>query len=525
MRKWLDKSVSRLVMLLLFGILVNILIVARLISYYMKQDEKMVPSVPALCKLPIFDRNYTPIAFSTQLYSAYIDPSEIDDPEEVLNTLEKKIPELDITKIKKQWSSDKRFIWLARYLDNPEVFENLGREDIFVIQDIKRVYPQNNTCAHIVGFVDVDQKGLSGVEYRHDKKLEKESVQLSLDTRLQNHLREALMWGMEEYSAKAANGMIINADTGEILAMVTLPDFNPNDRKTITKDNIFDRNTLGVYEFGSILKTTTLALALNSRQFRLKDQISIPVYLPYGKYKITDISRNHIGSMSVCDTLVYSSNKGMAIMALQVGQEKQQEMFRLLGYYDQIVLPIPTARSVIPRVWNKGTTITASYGYGFALTPLHVMRGFARLVTGKKVQLSLYKLQHKPVFEEIFPEHMVNDMHYALRQVVLEGSGRKAEVKGIFMGGKTGTANQLSGRHYVKGNNITTFIGCFPITSDRVEHIDKPKYIFMVSLQSPKASLKTAGYATGGQIAAPVAKILLEKIAPLLNIFVDETAS
>lgn len=511
--------INRLFVLLGTGLALNFLILLKLVVIYHKKEPYNASKYILPERYHILDRNDEILAISVPFYSVYIDPSNIYNPDFILETLKKHLQQMDIETIKKKWektyNTNKRFIWIARHIDNPQVIEQLDLPDVHIVPDIKRTYPQGITAAHLTGMVDVDLNGLAGVEHFSDTRLKSGNIKLTIDARVQSILYKTLLEGMHEFSAKAAQGIIVNAETGDILAMVSLPTFDPTDRTTINSKNMFDRNTIGVYEFGSIMKTANLALGLKSGQFKLSTIVHVPPYLPFGRFKIKDIKNNSITSMSVLEGFIESSNKCNALMALAIGEEAQQENFRNLGFFDKFQLGIPIAHPLYPRTWSKGTLITSSYGYGIAVTSLHVARAFARMVTGKKIELRLFDSMPLPDYinDRIFSDDVVKEMHYALQATI-----KKAHVPGLFVAGKSGTANMRMGSRYIEKYNMTTFVGIFPILSTNPKHEGKGKYIIMISLENPTGS-KTGGWITGGQISAPIVKRVIEQIGPILEVY------
>lgn len=527
---------SRLISITIMGLTLNLLICAKLIHHYFNPTTLIFNDYTPTYKYSIMDRNGVSLVNTTTLYSAYLDPAYIDNLSQTLDKLAPFVPNLDFARIIAQYDPRSRFIWLARHVPNPEQLESLNLPYLNLISDPKRLYPYKQITAHLLGFTDSDQNGLSGLEYHLNDQLKRNAVRTTIDIKLQTIIFNTLKAGLEQFQAKAGNALLINIHTGEILAYVSLPSYDPSNRIISNQeyDPLFDRNALGVYEFGSVLKITNLAFALESGFYTLDDKVSIPAHLQYGRFKISDFQHHQARTLTVLETLLLSSNKGNALMALQIGSEKQKEFFEKLGYFDPLAdIPLVVAKTLKPKVWSKGTTITASYGHGIAMTGLHLLQGFARILTGKKIRLSLIKKDmcsnfesekdykkenNKTNFEQILNQKTAREMQFAVRECVQNGFAKKAGVNGLFVGGKTGTANLLNEKgKYVEKQNRVTILAAFPLLSSN--HLHKDQFALLVCVERPQASAQTFGFATAGWIAAPIAREIIKKIAPILGIF------
>lgn len=515
-------NTKRFAILLFFGFLIHALIISKLIYYYLSPLTYNSYNTQPKHKHQIIDRNNIVLASTNTLYSAYIDPTD-SDMQTVLAKLEHALPDLDLAKIISRWDQKTRFIWLERHIENPSTLEQLAIPGVHLIQDTKRIYPYSKSAAHLIGFTDCEHIGLAGLEYHFDQHLTTQPLQLTIDIRVQTIVHHLLQEGMEHFQANAANAILININTGEILAYVSLPSYDthnpvPNSDDTQEHSPLFDRNALGVYEFGSVLKVSNLAFALNSNKYNLSTSINIPAYIHYGRFKISDFGDNNPKNISLLNAFLRSSNKANALLALELGSQPQRAFLEQLGYFSPINLSFTIAKSLFPKKWSIGTTITSSFGYGIAISSLHLIQGFARLITGRKIELSLIKTNDNKIFDQFLPKHVSEQVQYALRQCVLVGYAKKAGVDKLFVGAKTGTANLLDKKgKYLEGKNRVTAIAGFPLLSTNELH--KEQFALVVCLENPKASKETFGFATAGWIAAPIAKNIIEKIAPILGIY------
>ena len=470
---------------------------------------------------PILDRHGNVLATTIGTFSVYAHPKIIQNKKEAALALCSIFPHISLGEMMKNLQSQKSFIWLIRHItpEKKEEVQALGIQGLDIHKDYKRVFLHDRLFCHVVGLTDLDQNGLSGLEkyFDHRLKSSEEPLVTSLDLRLQHIVHHHLKETISSFEAQGGNAMIADIHTGEILAMVSLPDFSPYEKINVMDPSFFNKNTTGVYEFGSIMKIVNLSLFLEKGEGGLKRVFDARGCLWVGRFRVTDFQGLN-RPMTVYEGFLNSSNLVNAQMALSVGFEKQQQFFQSLGFLDIAPLELKErSKPLVPKLpWAKATSITCSYGYGFAVTPLHVLTAIRGIINGYYDPLTLCR-----VFPNSLPSSLERKktlvssktsliVRYVLQQAVLEGKVRKAKANNCLVGAKTGTANCRRGRHYIKGENMTSCVGVFPIND--------PKYIIIVTIDRPKASAKTYGYATAGWIAAPLVATIIENSVPLLGL-------
>ncbi len=467
----------------------------------------------------IVDRNGVLLAGSLATRSLYANAKLIErfGVEETAKGLHAALPDIDYATLLAKLKSGKTFIYIKRHLTpaEQEKVNDLGIPGLEFEESQRRVYPLGRLFSHVLGFVDVDGRGISGMERYFDKELtsSESSLQLSIDARLQHIMHEELSKGIEEFQAIGGVGMVMDMKNGELLSMVSLPDFDPNQLRTATPEARFNRATLGVYEMGSTFKTFTMAMALNYGTATLQDSYDATHAIRYGGFTISD-SHPENRWMTVPEIYVHSSNIGTAKMIMDVGIERQKAFLGKLGLFDKMSIELPeVARPLIPNPWHEINMLTVSYGHGISVTPLHLVRAVASLLgDGHLMQPTLLKqndvLKEKP--EAIVKPEVVKQIRKLMRLVVQYGTGKQADVPGYRVGGKTGTAEKVKSGGYAANDKLASFIGMFPS--------EAPRYLVLAMLDEPRGNKKTYGFATGGWVAAPVASRVISRMAPLYGI-------
>jgi len=472
----------------------------------------------------IADRNGELLATNLVTWSLYADPKMVIDPEKTAARLARLFPELDRRELaEKLKPSDKRFVWLRRHLTPKEYQEVIaeGLPGIGGRKDRRRVYPHGALAAHVIGFADVDNHGIAGIERQFDGRLRRgDRITLSLDLRVQHVLREELAAAMKRHNAIGAMGTILDVRTGEVVAMVSLPEFDPHDPSRSSEESRFNRVTLGTYEMGSTFKILNTAMALDSGVATLEKVYDARQPLKHGKFTINDYHGKG-RALSVTEIFQYSSNIGSAKMALEAGTARQRAFMGRAGMLRPIALELPEVGAPLyPRDWKPLNTITIAYGHGLSVTPLHLAMAVAGIVNdGQRAPITLLKRDPKDAiaYVPVVSAKTSAEMRKLLRLVVEKGTGRRAEAPGYFMGGKTGTADKSAGRKgYRRNTRIASFVGTFPINA--------PRYVVLVMIDEPKASAETPE-ATGGVVAAPVVREVVLKAAPLLGVLPAENTS
>lgn len=465
----------------------------------------------------ILDRNGTIIATSLPTVNLYANPKKILNPRKAAAKLAKVLPELKEPEVYKKLTARGSFVYLKRNLTPSQQYQinYLGIPGLEFENGEKRVYPHKNLFAHIIGATDIDNEGISGIEKALDERLTQSDIPLTLsvDAGVQDTIRETLKTAVDKFQALGATAVLMKVNTSEIVAMVSLPDYDPNINKVKNENALFNMATKGVYEPGSVLKIFNTAMSLESGKIKVADRFdaSEPLKL---KYNVIKDYRGENRWLSVPEILVYSSNIGSARMALKVGGNEQRNFLEKIGFFEELNIEVAErGKPLVPKRWGEGTIATVAFGYGLAVSPLHVVTGYAAMVNGG--------IYHNPTLIKDGPKtkdgHRVisyntsKQMRELMRLVVTDGSGKRANVPGYEVAGKTGTANKLNEKgKYVDKKVRTTFVSAFPISN--------PKYALIVMLDEPKPLKETWGFVTSGWNTVPTAAKIIEAIAPQLNI-------
>jgi cell division protein FtsI (penicillin-binding protein 3) len=490
------------------------------ISYTKAPDTDLV-----LARADVFDRNGVVLATNLPVSSLYADPKNILDASDAAQKLASALPQLNFDDVLAKLKSDKKFVWIYRGLTPRQKFEvnRLGIPGVGFLDREHRVYPQGKEAAHVLGLVDVDGKGIAGIERRFDDLLEKGAapLALSIDIRVQAALHQELEAAMDRFKARGAAGLVLDVTSGEVMAMVSLPDFDPNVPSTVLGDAGFNRAAKGVYEMGSTFKLFTTAMALDSGAAHMDDRYDASKPLRVAHYTIAD---DHAKNrwLSVPEILVYSSNIGSARMAMDVGTDIQQAYLESLGLLRKASIELPEVGTpLVPEKWRDINTMTISYGHGIAVSPLQMASGVAAVANGGIYHPPTLLKRHEDEGAEdrdtkglrVFSSEVSADMRKLMHLVVRHGTGKKAAVSGYGIGGKTGTAEKFIGGSYRKDALISSFVGVFPINA--------PRYVVLVLFDEPKGDAGTQNYATGGWIAAPVVGRVVQRTASFLGVAPD----
>lgn len=465
----------------------------------------------------IVDRNGELLATTIATGSLYANTKVIQNPKEVARKLSA-ILSLSEAKLIRILSSHRRFIWVQRHLTPKQQADiiKLGIPGLDIMRDERRVYPHGEVTAHLIGMTDIDNQGIAGVEKSLDTRLrtEKNDVRLSINIQIQHALYDELKKGMEEFRAQCVNGIILNIKTGEILAMASLPAFNPNIPQNVDYANLFDRNISGVYEFGSILKIINTALALESGKATIDKLYDATKPLKVGHFTITDFHAQNRW-MTVADIFRYSSNIGCGLMALEAGISYQKEFLRTIGLLTPTPIELPgSASPLYPRHWRDDSAITISYGYGLAVSPMQFAAACATLVNdGIQVKPTLlYEGNKNTLSNRLVSSQTSTQIRALLRLTTTQGTARKANVPGYMITGKTGTAMQRVNGKYKEGILTTSFAGTLG------KKLSEPDYFVLITYDRPKETPRTYGFRTAGWNAAPTARKVMERIISILGL-------
>ncbi|MFT8801573.1 MAG: penicillin-binding protein 2 [Gluconobacter cerinus] len=508
--------------------------------------------LPTVKRATITDRNGQALALSLPVAQVYANPMELIDPEDATKKLKTVLPKLDEAETVRRLSLKKQFVYIARDISPVQeiAINNLGIPGIYFEAGERRHYPLGRTAAQIMGSVDIDDHGIAGVERFFDQRLnsDRTPLRLSLDVRVQAVAHDELMAAKDEFSAIGASAIVMDVRTGEILAMVSLPDYDANDFNHAPNDARFNRAVTGMYEPGSTFKLQTAAMGLQLGVVHIWDRFStIPIRV--GRFTIRDMKTGHFAPwLSLPGVLAYSSNPAAAHIALDVGAQRQQDWLRSMGFFNRVPVELPEAgRPLVPasKNWGLSTVMTVGFGHGVAEPPLAIVRGTAATVNGgillkptlvardqqdesqipdAKVRPVVYKPDEAdsgddigaqtPVGTRVLSEKTSALLRKLLRLDVTLGSGKSAEVPGYYVGGKTGTAEKI-GAHggYLKHVNVSAFTSVFPMNN--------PHYAVYVMLDSPQGTAATHGWTTAAWNAAPTVKKIISRVGPILNQFPD----
>ena len=482
-----------------------------------EENTRSVYAANPIRRADIVDRNGTIIATSLPTRNLYANPRKVLNPEKAAHELVKVLPELDFDDTLKKLRHKGSFVYLKRNLTPAQQYQinYLGIPGLEFEDGEKRVYPHKNLFAHIIGTTNIDNEGISGIEKAMNERLTQSDIPLvlSIDTGIQDTIRELLKEGMEKFHAEGATAVLMDVNSGEIIAMVSLPDFDPNINRVKNPKALFNMATKGVYEPGSVLKIFNTAMSLESGKVKVSDRFDATQPLKL-KYNVIKDYRGENRWLSVPEILVYSSNIGSARMALKVGGNEQRNFLEKIGFFEELDIEVAEkGRPLLPKRWGESTIATVAFGYGVAVSPLHVISGYAAMVNGG-IYHSPSLIKDSPKSKEghrVISYNTSKAMRQLMRLVVTDGSGKRANVAGYEVGGKTGTANKLSERgKYVDKKVRTTFVSAFPISN--------PKYSLIVMMDEPKAIKETWGFVTSGWNTVPTASKIIAAIAPQLNL-------
>lgn len=479
-----------------------------------------VANVDLRARADIVDRNGELLATNLLFSSLIANTARLWDDQETVASIARVLPRLKQDVMARRIASGRRYVQLARDLTPQEkqtIFA-LGLPGLEFPQHEKRIYPRGRDASHVIGFVDAGNRGIAGVEKSLEQEIvdaamRGEEVALSLDMRVQHVLQDELARSRNTFRAQAAAGIVLDATTGEVLAMASLPDFDPNAPTALPEKYRFNQVTKGVYELGSVFKMFTIAMALDQGTVTLNDRYDATKPLRIASYTINDFHGKNRW-LSVRDIIVYSSNIGAVKLARAVGIPAHQAFLRKLGFYERTAIELPELGTPkVPDRWREIRAATISYGHGIAISPLHLASAAAALVNGGRLISPTIKKreQGKKVsgYQVISPATS-RQMRDLLRMVVTEGTGSQADVLGYSVGGKTGTAEKSQRGRYSRTALLSSFVASFPT--------DKPKYIVFVMLDEPKGTQETFGYATAGWTAAPLVHNIIKRIGPILGV-------
>lgn len=484
---------------------------------------------------PILDRNGLEMAVDIRVPSLYAEPRRIVDVEEAVRKLRTVLPNLDEKWLRERLSGDKGFVWVQREL-TPAIQDavmRLGIPGIDFITESKRFYPAMNEASHILGSTNVDNQGIAGIERHMDTEsiaLLQElglargnaltPVELSVDMRAQHVMHDQLVDAMTRYQAIAAAGVMMDIHTGEVIALASLPDFNPNEPASALVKDTFNRVTSGIFEPGSTFKTVTMAAALDAGTTRLTDQFDARYGVRFGRFTIDDFHGKH-RILSLPEVYKYSSNIGTIRIMQTMGKDAFRAFLSRMKFDERVQFELPEMRvPAVPKELSEVGAATASFGHGLSVSPLHLVTAYAAFVNGGNyIAPTLYKrdiAQAEPLYERVISADTSASIRYLMRLNAISSGGSGSQMNkaalGYRAGGKTGTAEKVVDGRY-SGNKVTNFFAsAFPL--------DNPRYAMVIMIDEPKAENPQSG-TTAGWNAGAVTGRIIQRVAPMLGIAPD----
>ena len=479
----------------------------------------------------IVDRNGEVLATDIRTVSVFAEPRKILDKDEATELLTAVLPDLDAKDLRDKLGTKKGFVWVKREITPRQQAEvhRLGIPGVGFVPENKRVYPNGTAAAHVLGFANVDNVGIAGIEKYIDshglqdlngaglatQASDLKPMTLSIDLRVQHALRDELAKGLEKYKAIAAAGAIMDVNTGEMIALVSLPDFDPgNPVDALEKDRI-NRMNVGVYEMGSTFKALTIAMALDSGKANINSSYSTAGgMMRFGRQVIKEYHGTG-RTLTVPEVFLHSSNMGSIKMALAVGVEGHKAFLRKMMQLDRMTTELPeSAAPIVPQRWGEINTATIAFGHGLAVAPLQAMAAVGALVNGGTLITPTFlkrsEEEAKRSGVRVIKPETSEAMRFIMRLNGEKGSARKADIAGYFVGGKTGTAEKVINGRYAKNKNFTTFTAIAPS--------DKPRYLFLAIYDEPKGYAESGGYSTAAWNAGITTGKVIERTAPILGL-------
>ncbi len=479
----------------------------------------------------IVDRNGEVMATDIRTVSVFAEPRRILDKDEATELLTAVLPDLDAKELRDKLATKKGFVWVKREITPRQQAEvhRLGIPGVGFVPENKRVYPNGTAAAHVLGFANIDNVGIAGIEKYIDSQglqdlngaglateaSDLKPVKLSIDLRVQHLLRDELSKGLERFKAIAAAGAIMDVNTGEVIALVSLPDFDPgNPVDALEKDRI-NRMNVGVYEMGSTFKALTIAMALDSGKANINSSYSTAGgMMRFGRQVIKEYHGTG-RTLTVPEVFLHSSNMGSIKMALAVGVDGHKAFLKKMMQLDRMTTELPeSAAPIVPQRWGEINTATIAFGHGLAVAPLQALTAVAALVNGgylmKPTFLKRTEEEARQVATRVIKPETSEAMRFIMRLNGEKGSARKANVEGYFVGGKTGTAEKVINGRYAKNKNFTTFTAIAPS--------DKPKYLFLAIYDEPKGYAESGGYSTAAWNAGVTTGRVIERAGPILGL-------
>jgi len=475
----------------------------------------------------ILDRSGRLLATDIRGATLYADPKRVIDRDELVEQVSSVLTDVDPQSLRKRLMAGGRFVRIKRELTPTQEAEihELGLPGLAFINEYRRVYPVGATASHVVGLVDVDNRGLAGIEKFVDDNPQltmmspqaasgEESVTISLDVGVQHVLREELKDAMKTFHAKAAAGIVMDVHSGEVVALASLPDYDPNHREQALDKDRLNRIGFGVYEMGSVFKVFTTAGVLDLGLANLNTTYDASSPIHSGRFTISDFHGKG-RPLTVPEVFIYSSNIGSAKEALHMGVTRHRAFLKKLGLLESVTTELgPSAAPIVPKHWQKLNTMTIAFGHGLSVTPLQLVTATLPLVNGGIGVQPTFLPRSREEAMRASPRVLKAETSAAMRKLmrmnVVKGTGKNADAEGYRVGGKTGTAEKVVKGRYSNSALLTSFLAAFPT--------DDPQYVVLVMLDEPQRVAATKGYATAGWNAAPTVGKIVARIGPILGV-------
>ena len=531
----LDKSGFRLRLIGIAFLGVYGLIDAKLIKLGLSKEPpaslKAAASDAASGARPaLLDRNGATMAQDIRTMSVFAEPKRLIDKDEAVELLSAVLPDIDATDLRKRLASRKGFVWVKRGVTDKQQAEvfRLGLPGVGFLPENKRIYPNGPVGAHVLGFTNTDNQGIAGIEKWVDSQglgdlkgagfdvtpQDLKPIALSLDAKATYAVRDELIKGIAHFKAQAGSAAIMDVNTGEMIAYVSYPDYDPNNPVDALKPDHINRLNVGTYEMGSTFKAISIAMALEANKVTLHSTVDARDNLRYGRFTIHDFHATH-RVLTVPEVFVHSSNIGTAKIVMMVGVEGHKAFLRKMGQLTRLQTELPeTAAPQIPGRWGELNSMTIAFGQGLNVTPLQAVMAVGALANGGyEITPTFLKRDKADVRDEsqrVIRPDVSEELRYIMRLNATTGSAKKIDIPGYFAGGKTGTADRLIHGHYSSDRVNTTFMSIVPA--------DKPKYLFFVMMEDPQAAEGTYGFHTAAWNSGDVCGKIMERVAPLLNL-------
>lgn len=535
------RAESRLLVLGLFFLCAFVVIGGRMALVASSEPTEPRAQAPgaqiATQRADIVDRNGNILATNFETHALYAQPHQMIDPAGAAEKLAEIFPDLDRERLNRQFTGNRKFVWVKRTIspEQKQAVHDLGEPGLLFGPREMRLYPNGRLAAHVLGGASFGKEGVSaaevigvaGVEKQFDKFLRDPAnggkpLELSLHLTIQAAAERVLWGGMKLMNAKGATSILMDVHTGEVISVVSLPDFDPNDRPRPPTEGepadspLFNRAVQGVYELGSTHKIFAAAQAIELGLVNAETIIDTSGPMRVGGFTIGEFRNKNYGKLSVADIIVHSSNRGTGRLAMQIGGARQKSFLHDLGMLDPTPFEIVEANGgqpLYPERWGELSTVTISYGHGLSTTPMHLAAGYAAIANGGHyVSPTILKQEGPQYGPRVMSRETAKASQVILRKVVTDGTASFARVPGYPVGGKTGTADKPKprGGGYYEDKVIATFASFFPASN--------PKYVLVVTLDEPVETSGDKPRRTAGWTAVPIAAEMIARIAPLLGI-------